>query len=142
MIQIKRDGQWAEFFYRWNNGELPNDLCTLVRKGLWLPFKLTALGSLAGFLMMELVYGLAIFGQCMLFGWPIDPHSPLAFVALVVAMMFLSVLGAIGVGAIAFGIHCLFSASKRTETIIKVSMFVSAVYKGFKEKYCPTVTWR
>ena len=131
MITLKKGGQWHTFFGRFEFE--PRNLCSLFWGGALLPFGVFVGGTLAA---LVAIYSLLAWGHFFLlfFGilWPwggVTGRLMLALLAIEMGVL-LFVLASTLAGLVKY---------KVSET--SAGQIVREGYRGFKDKFCPLVTW-
>jgi hypothetical protein len=121
MITLKENGTIAEFFDRYDITR-PSNICEVFYKTFWLS---------SGLFMAGTVVGLYALGLVLLF-LP-DYWHPLA-----VFSLMLTAVGSI-LGAAYYADEWRYNRPYRSPTEWEKNL--SEAYKGFKEKYCPLITY-
>lgn len=120
MITLKDKGMFAEFFDRYRI-ERPTDACQLLWKTLGVSAAFTGLG---------LLVGLYIMGAVMIWWSPFFLHPAVAW--------FLTITAA----AAALGVCWLIGEYRYNYDTPPWIENACTAYDGFKEKYCPLVTYK
>lgn len=127
MITLKETGTFAEFFDRYNINR-PTNTCQLFWKTLLLSAVITAAGFLAG---------LYILGGIMLF-WSGQFHPAEAWFLIMTASTI--ILGSLYLVDKAINEGKFDKLVARTQTQWEKNF--AEAYKGFKEKYCPLISFK
>lgn len=136
MIVLKRSGHWYRFFTRFSINP-PYNLCTLFWKCLWFPLLFTFIGMLISLLAVYVLLGhvhLFLLFYGVLFPDGYEVWGVLVALGWIIFVAYWVIEGI----KYTYGVTHV-PVEWKDSNLVKIP---KAAYVGFKEKFCPLVTWK